>query len=413
MIVFSLVISLGFILFLVNKKINIGYSMILGASLLALLNGSSLPYILNVFFHTITNYTTISLALTIGLITILAYLMDQYLILDRMVIALETILRSAKLTILLAPSIMGTLLVYGGALMSCPVVGRLGDRLAVSSDEKATINLIFRHTLYLIFPLSPAMILAVELGGFAAWDLIKIQFPISLSMYALGYIFFIRKYKDPEIKKVNVGEYLKSIMQFLLYALPIIVSLLGALVFPIPFYISLIVGIMISIVIHSYDKKYDVKYDTGEPVLKTIYKGLKIPMVIAIVGIMFYRNIITGMDEIYVFFGGLLDRGMPIELLIFIACGVICLSLASPQPGIAILFPIVLPLAPNYEIRLMYAMFIFTTSFLFYYISPLHLCQVLTLEYFGVNIKKLYRNYIYLIPLTFLSMVVIYMINIF
>ncbi|AOY77777.1 DUF401 family protein [Clostridium formicaceticum] len=413
MLVFSLGVSLGVILFLVNRKINMGYSMIVAAALLALLNGRSIPYIVNTFLHTIVSQSTITLALTVGLITVLAYLMDQYLILDRMVVSLETILRSAKLTILLAPSIMGTLLVYGGALMSCPVVGRLGDRLSISKDEKATINLLFRHTLFLIFPLSPAMILAIELGEIAAWDLIKIQFPISVFMYILGYILFIRNYKDPEIKKVNTQEYLKAIMQFLLYALPILISLLGALIFSMPFYISLLLGIGISMAINTYDKRYDTKYDMGENPLKTMYKGLKMPLVIAIIGIMFYRNIVTDMDEIYVFFGNLLEQGMPLELLIFMACAVICLSLASAQPGIAILFPIVLPLAPDYDTKLLYAMFIFTTSFLFYYISPLHLCQVLTLEYFEVGLRKLYKNYVYLIPLTFLSMVAIYVVNIF
>ncbi|WP_026478371.1 DUF401 family protein [Alkaliphilus transvaalensis] len=412
MVVFSLALSLTVILFLVNKKVNMGYSMLIAAALLALLNGRSIQYISRVFLGTMLNESTITLALTVALISILAHLMDKYLILDRMITALETVLRSAKFTILLAPSIMGTLIVYGGALMSCPVVGRLGDRLSITKDDKAAINLLFRHGLYLIFPLSPAMILATELGGFGQWDLIKMHLPVSIIMYVLGYFFFVRNYKEPEIKEIDKGAYIGALMEFGLYALPILISLVGALILPIPFYISLLMGIGVTIAINTLDKKKDRKYDIGENPLKTIYKGIKLPLVIAILGIMFYRNIVTDLDEIYVFVGSLLDRGMPLELLIFIASGIICLSLASPQPGIAILFPIILPLAPTYEMSLLYGMFIFTTSFLFYYISPLHLCQVLTLEYFGVGLKKLYRNYMYLIPLTFLSMVVIYMVNI-
>ena len=412
MVVLSLGISLAIILILVNKKVNMGYSMVAAATVLALLNGRSIGYIVTKFVSTIKDSTTITLAFTIGLITILAYLMDQYLILDRMVSTLEVILRSAKLTILLAPSIMGTLSVYGGALMSCPIVGRLGDRLSMTNDEKATINLIFRHTLYLIFPISPAMILASKLGGIAAWDLIKIQLPISLFMYIFGYILFIRNYKDPEIKKISKTEYIKSIFLFILYALPIIVSLLGTIVFKVPVYISLIVGICYCIALNMYDNRRDSRFNIDEHAIKTIYKGLKIPLVLTVIGIMFYRNIVTDMSEIHMFLSNLLDMGMPLELLIFIASGIICISLASPQPGIAILFPLILPLAPTYEIRLMYAMFIFTNSFLFYYISPLHLCQILTLEYFQVGIKRLYRNYMYLIPLTFISMVIIYTIKI-
>lgn len=110
---------MAIILFLASKKVNIGYSLIIGGILLSLLNGRSILNIFNIFLKTCSDYATISLAVTITFITILGYLMGKYLILDRMMVALEKMLRSTKATILFAPSIIGTLLVTGGALMSC------------------------------------------------------------------------------------------------------------------------------------------------------------------------------------------------------------------------------------------------------------------------------------------------------
>ncbi|MBM7614311.1 DUF401 family protein [Alkaliphilus hydrothermalis] len=410
MLILSLFLSILVTLFMVNKKVNIGYSLITGSILLALLNGRGISRIYQLFIQTITESTTIALAITIGLITVLAYLMEKYLILDRMIVALEKILRSTKATILIAPALMGTLLVSGGALMSCPIVGSLGDRLSIPNDKKATINLIFRHALYFVFPLSPTILLAAEIGNFELWDFIKLQFPIALALYIFGYFYLLRGLKDPKTEKISVGQYFSAIKEFVLYSSPIMISLFGVVLFQLPFYISLIAGILASILINQYDTRQDEKYALKENVFKTIYKGIKFPMIIAIVGIMLYKNTVNDVDEIIIFLNNLLDQGMPIELLILMSTAIICFPLASTNPGIAILFPMILPLAPNYETKLLYAMFIYTSSFLFYYISPLHLCQVLTLEYFEVKLKSLYKNYLYLLPITYGVMVMVYFV---
>jgi len=413
MLILSLFISIFITLFLVSRKLNIGYSLITGSFLLALLNGRSLSRILEIFIQTLTESTTISLAATIALITVLAHLLEKFFILDRMIVALEKMLRSAKATILIAPAIMGTLLVTGGALMSCPIVGNLGDRLSIPGDRKASINLVFRHALYFVFPISPTIILASEIGDFKVLDFIKLQLPIALALYIFGYFFFLKDYKEPKAEKINLSQYLQAVIEFFIYALPILISLFGVILFKLPFYVSLIGGLCISITINLYDKKQDSKYDTKENLFKTMYNGIKLPMVIAIVGIMLYKNVVNDIDEIFVFLNSLLDNGMPLELIIFISTAIICFPLASVNPGIAILFPMILPLAPNYETKLLYAMFIYTSSFIFYYISPLHMCQVLTLEYFNVKLMKLYRNYVYVIPLTYMVMVTIYLVRIF
>ena len=168
-------------------------------------------------FPSFTDSDTLSLALTIGLISILGYLMEKYLILDRMIYSLENILRSSKATILISPAIIGTLLVTGGALMSCPVVDGLGNRLDIKKDKRAAINLIFRHALYFIFPLSPALILASNLGDFNIIDFIKLQFPIAIAMYIAGYFLYLRGYNSPKIEKISFKKYLISILEFILY----------------------------------------------------------------------------------------------------------------------------------------------------------------------------------------------------
>jgi len=411
MVFFSLILSMAIILLLVSKKVNIGYSLMIGATLLALLNKKGLLYILQIIFETVLDSTTITLVVIVLLISILGHLMNKYEILDRMILALEKMLRSAKLTILLAPAIIGTLLVTGGALMSCPVVEKLGEKLDISKNKRAAINLIFRHALYFMFPLSTSIIMASKIGEFDVMDFVKLQFPISIAIYILGYIFYLRGHTEQRPDRISSKEYLQSIFNFIIYSSPILISLLGVIILNIPFYLSLIVGILVSIIINLYDKKHNSKYHHKENLLKTIYEGIKPFMIIAILGIMIYKNVVSDLDELYLQLNLMLEKGLPIELLIIIAASAISLSLGSTQPTIAILFPMILPLAPDYNTKLMYAMFIYTSGFLFYYISPIHLCQVLTLEYFDVKLKDLYKNYRLILPSIYVVMVIIYIIN--
>jgi len=243
------------------------------------------------------------------------------------------------------------------------------------------------------------------------WDFVKLQLPIALAMYIFGYIFLLKKCINPRIEKMNVKQYLKTIYEFVFYSSPILISLIGVLILNLPFYVSLILGILLSISINIYDKNHDAKFKINESTFKTIIKGIKPSMIIAVLGIMFFKNIVNDINEIFTFLHSLLDMGVPLEMLILIASGIISFPLASIQPSIAILYPMILPLAPNYHVKLLYAMLIYTSSFIFYFISPLHMCQVLTLEYFDVKIKDLYKNYIYVLPLIYLVMIAVYIMN--
>jgi len=99
-----------------------------------------------------------------------------------------------------------------------------------------------------------------------------------LALYVFGYFFLLKDYTEPKAEKINIYQYLQAIDEFLLYALPILVSLLGVFLFKLPFYFSLIGGICTSILINLYDKRQYSKYDTKENLFKTMYKGIKMPL---------------------------------------------------------------------------------------------------------------------------------------
>jgi len=409
MIILKLIIAMVLILYMSSKTKNIGLSLMIGGSFLALISMKSIQEIWKILIMTSTEPLTVELLLAILFISILGYLMDQLGYMNRMIEGLENVLRSVKLTVLLTPAIVGTLLVTGGALMSCPMVETLGDRIGLSNDKKATVNLIFRHGLYFIYPLSPPMILAIKLGGFNPWAFIRLMFPMSIAMYFTGYFIFLKDVTVKPLPKITIKEYFKNLVKFLYFTSPIILSVLGVFVLNIKFHYSLALGILWLILI----QEIDLLMNGGERknILKLIPKGVSIKMLVAIFGIMYFKNIVGSLDALNVTLNNFINSGFPIEIIILFSAALISYTLASTQPGIAILFPLILPLASTMDMKLLYGMFIYVSAFMFYYASPLHMCQVLTLEYFDVSIKELYGNYKVILPVVYIVMLGVYFIN--
>ncbi|WBW95892.1 DUF401 family protein [Oceanirhabdus sp. W0125-5] len=402
-------ISLALILLLVNKKVNRGLALGLGAIVLSILFGKGIFHAPSRLLYTFTEPRSINITLSVTLICVLGYYMGEFGILNKMIEYLELMLQSSKKSIMFAPAFVGTLLVSGGALMSCPIVETLGCKLNLQKDKQAAVNMVFRHALYFIFPLSSTLILAIELGNFEMGHFVLMQLPMALSMWIIGYVAYLRNVKETSIESNTNEKWIKSFGMLLLYSSPISISLVSYTLGDYPLFINIAFGIIVSIVLVLILP--DIKQNfSKEKLLGGFTKGIKLSIVLSIIGIMFFKNVVNDIPEIYDSIEGIIRIGIPLEIILFICCAVISYPLASVQPAVAILFPMIIPLAPDYITALRYGMFIYTSAFMFYYISPLHMCQVLTLEYFNLKIKDLYNNYKLLLPATYAVMVIVYIL---
>lgn len=417
MFIFKLVLTMVIILVLVSKKINIGISLILGSLSFIILNGATFFTFIKILGQTITDPDALNLAFAIGFITILGYLMDKYHLMNRMIQALENLLGSVKATIVLAPTIIGTLLVSGGALMSCPIVNSLGDRIEMSNVHRAASNLVFRHALYFVFPLSTTMIIAAQIGGYDLFDFIKLQFPLAIVFTTMGYFLYVKPYSSEKFEPKNEASIpmhfgsskpFFQILNFMIYSSPIIITLLSSLLLKLPFSIACILGIASAYIVHKLDL---YKSQDEEPFYTSIKKGLKPLMVLSVFGIMVFKNTLGLFPDLYEQMSNIVSMGIPIEFIIILCTALLSFTLASIQPSVAILYPLILPMAIDEQTKLRLAMFIYTTGFVFYYISPLHLCQVLTLEYFNIDTKSLYKQYRLILPVVFVTMLGIYFLS--
>jgi integral membrane protein (TIGR00529 family) len=313
---------------------------------------------------------------------------------------------------------MGTLLVTGGAIMAAPLVDEIGDDLNLEKSKKAAINLVFRHGWYFIYPMMPGFILVSEIAKIDKFELISIQWPLTIVILAIGYFMWIRPSKvNGDLTYQNGKRSLSDLTNFVKYSSPIWVSLVIALglegmqfatltdnmnkiISDVAFPIGLIVGILLTFFLNEKPEKMFTKF----------IQGINISIMFSGLGIMIFKEMVGQLSVLNDVVLSFLDSGVPIYILFITLPLVTGLLSASTTSAIGVTLPILLPALSVSANPVPLIMLAYTSSFLGYLVSPLHLCQILTLEYFKIKISDLYKEYVVAIPATFIASIALYFI---
>ncbi|MFP3872564.1 MAG: DUF401 family protein [Candidatus Aenigmatarchaeota archaeon] len=141
-------------------------------------------------YVTVTTPNTVFLILALGMIPMIGGILQESGKLEDII----DNLRIGKRPFLGAtPAFIGLLPIPGGALFSAPLIDKAGKGLA--GHIKAGINVWFRHVIYLIYPISYALIVAADHAELSIFRIILFQTPFFLFTVVLGYFFLLRRAK--------------------------------------------------------------------------------------------------------------------------------------------------------------------------------------------------------------------------
>jgi integral membrane protein (TIGR00529 family) len=386
-LIISIAVSFGLILYLVQKKVNLGFATMGGGILLALLAGVPPVKTAKIFFFALIDRGTVELMVCVFLIIVLSKMMQEYGVLNKMVDYLERVFGNPKYLLFLIPCLLSTFTATGSAIVAAPVIDTLGERTKISKAKRAAINLYIRHAWYFVLPLSVSLLNAAYVAGIPIIDLVVAQSPVALACLVAGYLVYIAPIKVE--KKETQGNYSReAVSKALLYSAPLLLCVI--LVIWLPFYIALLASCVLTYVIRVNDKNL-------LDILKKHAKGYN--LILAVAGVMVFKDIILNMQ---VMMKDIMAWGIPLWLVGIILAVLLAFIAGSTQIVTAMLYPLLLPLFPPGEV-LAAAVLIYTTGFTSYYISPIHLCQVLTNEFFEVSLTELYREYYVTLPVMFIA----------
>ena len=368
-------VAFAVILLMVRKKIPYGISIIVGALIIGIFCRFSAHDFLVSAVETVKDPDTQNLTAIIILIGILGYSFKKT---GQINITVEELrkLFGEKTVLAALPAAFGMLPIPGGALMSAPVIEPEANRLHLSPEHKTYINIWFRHTLLILFPLSAMVILPASLAGVSVYSLIIRLVPLFLLAVVVGYVVGLKPIKVQSQKKES-GNLLRA-----LYGLsPIIVVIILNIVFRIGFAVGLGLGVILLFV----ENRTPVK-----EAAHMVVKGFSWEMASAIIGIMFFRQVINNSGVITDIMG--LLEGSPTVLLIIGLPMVLSLFTGLAILSIGVCFPLLLPLSPFSPP--LFATILYVAAFTGYLASPLHLCLIVTKEYFNCSLFKAYKRFL-------------------
>lgn len=193
-----------------------------------------------------------------------------------------------------------------------------------------------------------------------------------------------------------------ALQEFLLSSLPLLVSLLLALAVKLPLYLALLAGVTLAI--------YQGRARGG--VLRLAWSGVDLNLAVGVYGIMLLREIMGQPLALLHLVEKMVAAGVPLVIVLLGIPGLLGLATAAQTATVGITIPLLLPLAlAAGGDRLASAVLIYISSYMSYFISPLHLCQALTLEYFGSRLGGLYREYLLLGPAMMLVALLLYYLH--
>jgi hypothetical protein len=178
------------IVFATTKKVHLGLAAIAGGFMLALWRGMMVSQILTTTLAEVFSVDTILLLVLMTGIMVFSSAMKKSGAMDIFSQAIVGIAPSRRLAMAIAPLLIGTLPVPGGAMLSAPLVESMDLEKIRTTDTLSTANYWFRHTLEMVWPLYPAFILTVSMTSMATGKLILLNAFALPSLFLLG-IFLI------------------------------------------------------------------------------------------------------------------------------------------------------------------------------------------------------------------------------
>ena len=246
----KLVLIFSLILVLLRFKIELWVAILIGCLATAALTGIH-PYAwFGILFHSLTSHDFILLLLLIFLILVMSGVQEATGQSQKMVRGVGQYLHSPRLRLVLFPALVGLLPMPGGALFSCPMVRDSAAGMDLTNKQQSLINYWFRHIWELAWPLYPGYVLICVLLDIPLTRLWIYTFPIVIAAFCVGWFFFIRPLPQAVVERANTAIDValdvplnekdakaerESFSAVLLHTLPIAVVLIGAVIFTIIF----------------------------------------------------------------------------------------------------------------------------------------------------------------------------------
>ena len=372
------------IIILTRKKVNLGAVMVTAAVVLGLLFKLSPGEVLAVACSSITAPSTLNLAATLALIMFLERIMRQQLIMQRLVNSLKGLVKDSRAVMAILPALVGLLPSPGGALFSAPMVDEASQEMEITPERKSFINYWYRHLWEYSFPLWPAILLAAEVFDLPVRDLIAVQLPFTIAAIVVGMPTAFSGVANRPSRDLNGnhGNRRQHLLDLAVGIGPVVMVIILALAVGLK--VSISVGIVVLALLLLY--RYSLRR-LAELVKEAFAPGV----ILLVIGVILFKNMLIACGTVEALSSFFTSLGIPILLIFFALPFIVGLLTGISLAFVGATFPLFLGLLGSSSLDLRLIAFAFASGCAGVMLSPLHLCLVLTVQYFEADFDRVYR----------------------
>jgi len=404
--VVSLLLVFALMVYLLRRKADVSHALMAGAAAVGLIFGvdwprfprglgAALAGVAANFAQAAIAPAGIQLLALILLITFLGHVLEHAESLQQLMGALRGILRDRRAAMAVAPAFIGLLPMPGGALFSAPMVGELTEDLNLPAEERTLINFWFRHVWELTWPLYPGLLIAAVALGVPLERLILVNLPMTLGAIVIGIFLCLRRVKlgatESPGERGNWRELAAAV-----WPVALLVVLTAALATAEKLGLRLALStdtallVALIVVIPSFVVLRRIPWREAARLARAT---LSLRLVLLIYGIVAFGRLLRVYGAAADLPRELAAWGVPGPVLLFVVPMAVGLLTGYTPAFVGICFPVLRPLmvaAGGFHYG--YITFAFAGGFLGVLLSPVHLCLVLSAEYFKADFGRVYRR---------------------
>lgn len=399
-------ISFFGILIIYRLGIPLGISIIIHSLILTFISGITIPHGMLYQAQSLAKPEYWLLILVILLILFFTESLNNSGRMQRTITSLKQWFKNHTMLLAGLPALVGLLPMPGGAMFSAPFVHSIDAKQEINPARKTAINYWFRHIWECWWPLYPGVIFAIHFSGLTAANFIALMIYITPIAILSGYLFLLRGIQDQQRKTESSSlDFTAVRATFLPIGLIIIIAIGGSALLQL-FHLkrihanllAMFSGLIISLVIILCKSP-----ETISKSIKTLKTKKTLFLILVIIGVQSFSSTIvmpinsTGATLVSQMRDEMFTLGIPLVLVIILVPFISGIITGVAFAYVGASFPLVFALIgtdAGFNVIAAATVLAYVSGYIGMIFSPVHICFVITCEYFKTS---LFRVYPYLI----------------
>ena len=393
-----ILIIFALILLVIKRKWTLGNAFLAGSAGLGLIFGLGPLPIIRSAAAAVVHPKTLSLSIVVSLILVLSHSLEKSGQMTRLLEGFKGLIRWPKVNMVIFPALIGLLPMPGGAIFSAPMVKNLGDDYGLSGSQLSYINYWFRHIWEYWWPLYPGILLTTALAEVDLWHLVFFTLPLTVVAVAVGYWPLRGTMAGPQkvAARHAMGPFFKELAPVLFVIVfglalgQVMSGILPGGMSGIAKESGLIVALLLAIVWVWLGNAM-----SGPVCWKIIRQPALLKMIYMVTAILIFKGVLEDSGAVNLVSREMLRWHIPLMPIAMILPFLVGMVAGITIAFVGTTFPILISLIHSLgqsHLMLPFLMLALASGFVGVLLSPLHLCLLLSNEYFQTSLIPVYRH---------------------